>query len=79
MARKTVIWIIIAVLALALVAAVGIAFGAGRQASSAVISQVRPAGLVNPLLPIRPGRLVGPFVQLPGSGPAVRIVAPIGG
>jgi hypothetical protein len=74
MTRKTVIWI--AVGALALVAATGFIFGAGRQASAA-IGQVRPAGIVTPPL-IRPGGMVGPIVRLPGSGAAVSLVAPIG-
>ncbi len=78
MTRTTIIGIIIAALAFAAVAAVGIAFGVDHQATSAVIAQVRPAGQFNPLLPIRPGSLVDPLGQLPG-GLAIRSAAPFGG
>lgn len=61
MTRKTVIWIIVAVVGLGLV----VALATGAQAS-AVVSQVRLGGLVNPS-PIRPGGLVGPSVRLPGA------------
>ena len=70
----------IAVLALALVAFVGIVFSVVQRTTSAVVSQVGPAsGLVNPLLPMRPGRMAGPLGQLAGGGSAIRVVAPIGG
>ena len=61
MSRKAIIWIVIGVLALAFVAALGLALV--RQSSSVVISKVAP-GVPSPPARVFPGSLVGPLGQL---------------
>lgn len=73
MTRKAIIWIVIGVLALALVAIGAVAFGVRSAASSVAIAQVRPSALRSSSARIMPGGMVGPLGQLRGNSYILRV------
>ena len=66
MTRRTIIGIVIAVLALAFVAAVAVAFALGQPTVHA-ITQIKPGAIGPSGRVIRPGGIVGPLGRLPAG------------